>query len=75
MIGRSLGRRVRSLKLKVLAGITTAMVTLGQTGSSNISNTINSMLPIIMSLFAVLIPLIFIMKIFDVFERLFKNFS
>ncbi len=80
MIGRikALGKRIAekaaSARVKALAGVTTAVATLGQTGT-NMTDTLNSMLPLIMSLFALLIPLIFIMKVFDMFERLFRSFS
>ena len=79
MIGRikALGKRIAekaaSARVKALAGVTTAVATLGQTG--DISDALNSMLPLIMSLFALLIPIIFLMKIFDMFERLFRSFS
>ncbi|BAF34748.1 hypothetical protein APE_0728a [Aeropyrum pernix ovoid virus 1] len=71
----SIKHAATGFKARALAGVALALAVLGQTTTTDMTSIINQMLPIIMSLFALLIPLIFLMKIFDVIERVFRSFT
>ena len=61
-----------SITLASLANVAHAQTTVDTTSMTEM---ISAFLPIIMSLFAILIPLMFFGKIMEFFERLLKSFS
>jgi hypothetical protein len=61
-----------SIALALLANVAHAQTTVDTTSMTEM---ISAFLPIIMSLFAILIPLMFFGKIMEFFERLLKSFS
>jgi hypothetical protein len=66
------------LKAKAVKALAVTMITLGNTTSvdiSQISNTITSMLPLIITLIGIAIPLIFIKYIMRFLEKILSGFG
>jgi len=73
-----LNRIKTTLKAKVIP-ISSALSVVGATSTtvdtSSMTNLINSMLPLLITMIGLAIPILFFNKIMEIIEKLFKSFS
>ena len=77
VLGR-IKEKVKALKNRALIGVAGALAVLGQTSTvdtSTMTELLNSMLPLIVTMIAIAIPIIFFNKIIEMIEKLLKSFS